>query len=63
MKKDVPNTFYTGNLSRAWVAKYAATLQAKDVIPYIQVFMNHIVESISLHGLFNHFNQEVFGKV
>ena len=49
--------------SRAWVGKYAETFLAKDVTPYMHVLMNHVAESLKLHGHLNHFSQQAMEKL
>ena len=49
--------------ARSWVAKYSSTFQSKDVTPYMHVFMNHLSESLEMHGNLNKFNQQAMEKL
>jgi hypothetical protein len=48
---------------RAWVCNYAQTFQAKDVTPYMHILMNHIPESLKLHGPIGNFSQQSMKKL
>lgn len=49
--------------SREWVKSYAQVYQAKDVTPYMHVLMNHISDSLKLHGNLTHFSQQAMEKL
>ena len=49
--------------ARAWVSNYAQTFHAKDVTPYMHTFMNHVSESLKLHGPINNFSQQAMEKL
>ncbi len=63
IKADSPNSKSIEERSRTWVSTYAKTFQAKDVTPYMHVLMNHISESLDLHGPINHFSQQGMEKL
>ncbi len=49
--------------ARTWGAKYALTFQAKDITPYMHVFMNHLPECIEMYHNINHFSQQAMEKL
>ncbi len=46
-----------------WVSAYTTSFMVKDVTPYMHVLMNHVAESLQLHGTMSHFNQQTMEKL
>ena len=63
MKSEGADAEVVETRARAWVSTYAQTFHAKDVTPYMHAFMNHISESLKLHGQINNFSQQSMEKL
>ena len=63
IKEDGVDPMTVESWCRAWVDKYGSTFLRKDVTPYMHVFMNHVSESLKLHGNISDYNQQAMEKL